>query len=131
VPAWTLEFYADERGREPCREWMERDLTDVQHDALDVTGVSLLFRWSRSLRSHGADLVLSALSASARAALHGSGLYEPFTITRARPGSCNSALGRVLDPGGSNGAGPNLRPHARQCSCRALLRSGCPGRTAC
>jgi hypothetical protein len=34
VPAWTLEFYADEHGREPCREWLERDLSDVQHDAL-------------------------------------------------------------------------------------------------
>lgn len=34
MPAWTLEFYADERGREPCREWMERDLPDVQRDAL-------------------------------------------------------------------------------------------------
>lgn len=31
---WTIEFYEDERGREPVRRWMERDLGDVQHDAL-------------------------------------------------------------------------------------------------
>ena len=30
---WEIEFYEDDRGREPCREWMEK-LSDVQHDAL-------------------------------------------------------------------------------------------------
>lgn len=31
---WSIEFYRDEQGHEPCREWMEGDLGDVQHDAL-------------------------------------------------------------------------------------------------
>lgn len=56
------------------------DLADAQ--VVDMTGVSLLFKWSRALRTYGVDLVLSAPSATALKALKGSGLYEMFTITR-------------------------------------------------
>ena len=56
------------------------DLADVQ--VIDVSGISVLFKWSQTLRAHGADLVLSAPSPSALVALRGSGLYEMFTITR-------------------------------------------------
>ena len=56
------------------------DLADVQ--VVDATAVSVLFKWSQRLRAHGLDLVLSAPSASALAALRGSGLYGMFTITR-------------------------------------------------
>jgi anti-anti-sigma factor len=56
------------------------DLADTQ--VVDMTGVSLLFRWSRFLRAFGVDLVLSGPSPSALEALKGSGLYEMFTITR-------------------------------------------------
>lgn len=31
---WEIEFYDDGFGREPCKEWMEDDLSEVQHDAL-------------------------------------------------------------------------------------------------
>lgn len=31
---WTLEFYVDENGAEPFREWLENDLTTLQHAAL-------------------------------------------------------------------------------------------------
>ena len=31
---WEIEFYEDDRGVEPCRVWMEKKLSDVQHDAL-------------------------------------------------------------------------------------------------
>lgn len=32
MPEWTIEFYADQNGREPCREWMEK-LGRVERDA--------------------------------------------------------------------------------------------------
>ena len=56
------------------------DLADVQ--VMDVSAISVLFKWSQTLRAHGVDLVLSAPSPSALVALRGSGLYEMFTITR-------------------------------------------------
>jgi anti-anti-sigma factor len=56
------------------------DLADVH--VVDATAISVLFKWSQSLRAHGVELVLSAPSASALAALRGSGLYEMFTVTR-------------------------------------------------
>ena len=31
---WTIEFYADDTGVEPCRAWMEDDLSTVQYAAL-------------------------------------------------------------------------------------------------
>lgn len=31
---WTLEFYEDGNKKLPCRDWMENDLGDLQHDAL-------------------------------------------------------------------------------------------------
>jgi len=31
---WEIEFYEDERGVEPCKDWMEKKLSDVQLDAL-------------------------------------------------------------------------------------------------
>ena len=31
---WTIEFYADDNGVEPCRAWMEDDLSNVQYAAL-------------------------------------------------------------------------------------------------
>ena len=33
---WQLEFFEDENGRAPCREWMKRDLDDVERAALTV-----------------------------------------------------------------------------------------------
>ena len=57
------------------------DLADAR--VVDMTGVSLLFKWSRFLRTYGVDLVLSGPSPSALEALKGSGLYEMLTITRA------------------------------------------------
>jgi anti-sigma B factor antagonist len=56
------------------------DLADVQ--VIDATGISVLFKWSQSLRTRGVDLVLSAPSPSAVVALRESGLHEMFTITR-------------------------------------------------
>ena len=32
---WTVEFYADEHGREPCRHWMEK-LGRVERIALET-----------------------------------------------------------------------------------------------
>ena len=31
---WDIEFYADEDGREPCREWME-DLSSIKRKAIE------------------------------------------------------------------------------------------------
>jgi anti-anti-sigma factor len=56
------------------------DLAGVQ--VVDATGVSVLFKWSQRLSAQGLDLVLSAPSPDALAALRGSGLYEMFTVTR-------------------------------------------------
>ncbi|TML89187.1 MAG: STAS domain-containing protein [Actinobacteria bacterium] len=56
------------------------DLSDVE--VIDVSGISVLFKWSQTMRAYGVDLILSAPSPSARVALQGSGLYEMFTITR-------------------------------------------------
>lgn len=32
--AFEIEFYEDERGNEPCRRWIEKDLTPIQRRAL-------------------------------------------------------------------------------------------------
>lgn len=32
-PAWTVEFYADDEGREPIRKWLD-DLSEIKRDAV-------------------------------------------------------------------------------------------------
>lgn len=39
---WQLEFYEDENGRAPCREWMKRDLDELERAALAVAFTHVL-----------------------------------------------------------------------------------------
>lgn len=34
MPTWHIEFYEDDHGRAPCRDWIEDALGEVQRDAL-------------------------------------------------------------------------------------------------
>jgi hypothetical protein len=49
MPEWTIEFYSDQNGREPCREWMEK-LGRVERDAIE-TAIELV------LAERGLDVV--------------------------------------------------------------------------
>lgn len=51
--SWQLEFYEDEFGRSPCREWIKRDLTDLQRAAL-VTAFEQVLR-VRGLSVYGSE----------------------------------------------------------------------------
>jgi putative component of toxin-antitoxin plasmid stabilization module len=54
---WTLEFFADEQGREPCREWMENlspakfaALTEAFRQVLQVRGLDVCASaWGKQL----------------------------------------------------------------------------------
>jgi hypothetical protein len=60
---WTVEFYADEYGREPCREWME-DLSKPKRLALEEA-IGLV------LAERGLDVVKTEYGKAL-----GQGLYE-------------------------------------------------------
>lgn len=40
--SWELEFYEDDNGRAPCREWIERDLNNLERAALSVAFTHVL-----------------------------------------------------------------------------------------
>lgn len=61
--AWTVEFYQDEKGREPCREWMEK-LSPTQRDAL-ITAIDVV------LAERGLDVMSTEYGKPL-----GDGLYE-------------------------------------------------------
>jgi hypothetical protein len=79
---WDLEFYADEHGREPCREWME-DLSPVKKLALETALDDVL-------AERGTDVVRTEFGKAL-----GQGLYE-FTL-RWTAGEVRSKVGRVSD----------------------------------
>ena len=78
---WTIEFYADENGREPCRVWMEK-LGRVERIALETA----------------IDLVLAARGLGVCSTEYGSlgdGLYE-FRL-RWTADEVRAKVGRVSD----------------------------------
>lgn len=71
-PKWTLEFYEDANGKGPCRDWMENELGDLQHDAL-VEALKLV------LAPLGPDVCRSEWGKNL-----GDGLYE-FRVRHSAP----------------------------------------------
>ena len=79
---WTVEFYADEHGREPCRQWMEK-LGRVERIALE-TAIELV------LAERGLDVVSTEYGKP-----FGDGLYE-FRL-RWTAAEVRAKVGRVSD----------------------------------
>jgi hypothetical protein len=82
MPEWTIEFYADQNGREPCREWMEK-LGRVERDAIE-TAIELV------LAERGLDVVATEYGIAL-----GGGLYE-FRL-RWTAAEVSAKVGRVSD----------------------------------
>lgn len=79
---WTIEFYADEHGREPCRVWMEK-LGSVERIALE-TAIELV------LAERGLDVCKTEYGKAL-----GDGLYE-FRL-RWTAAEVRAKVGRVSD----------------------------------
>ena len=62
-PEWDVEFYADDNGREPCREWAER--LSPQKRAAFIAAIRLV------LACRGLDVVKTEYGKA-----RGEGLYE-------------------------------------------------------
>jgi len=82
VPDWTVEFYRDEDGREPCRQWMEK-LGREQRIALE-TAIEVV------LTERGLDVVETEYGKPL-----GGGLYE-FRL-RWTAAEVRAKAGRVSD----------------------------------
>lgn len=79
---WTVEFYQDQKGREPCREWMEK-LSRTQRDAL-LTAIDVV------LAERGLDVMSTEYGKPL-----GDGLYE-FRL-RWTAAEVRAKAGRVCD----------------------------------
>ena len=86
---WTVEFYRDENGREPCRQWMEK-VRREQRIALE-TAIEVV------LAERGLDVVETEYGKPL-----GGGLYEfrlRWTAAEVRAKASRVGNARSLEPG--------------------------------